>query len=335
MNRRWFRIPASDGTIPVLGAAVLWGTVGPAQVWADTGDDPVALGGARLLLGGLVLAVVAARGRTPLRQLFARDVWPWLLLAALATAVFQAGFMFSVSRTGAALATAVTLGVAPVATGLFARVVHRDRLDVRWVGGTVAAILGCVLLLAPGGESVSTAGVLLGLVAGVCYGLYTVGAKQVSSRGVDMPAAVAATLLVGGLALTPQYAVHAGDMVTVDSLLLIAWLGLAATALAYMLFVTGLGRTTASRAGTLSLAEPLVAAALGLLALGERMSGTASVGMALLLAGLVVVSLPTRRESRPTTPVSREPVPDPPGNVLRQPFERASRDVETTGGGAQ
>ncbi len=46
--------------VAVLGAAVLWGTVGPAQVLAGSDADPLAFGAARLLLGGVVLLLVVA-----------------------------------------------------------------------------------------------------------------------------------------------------------------------------------------------------------------------------------------------------------------------------------
>jgi drug/metabolite transporter, DME family len=285
----------------VLAAAVLWGTVGPAQVWANSGDDPAALGSARILIGGLALTVLAVRTRASIRPLVRRDVWPWLLLAATATAVYQAGFLFAVSRAGAALATAVALGVAPAATGVFAWVIERDHLSARWAAGTVTAVAGCGLLLLPGASRADAAGIFLGVVAGICYGLYTVAAKHFGARAVNAPAAVAATLLIGGLMISPALIVHVHAMLSPASLALLAWLGLASTAAAYMFFVTGLERVPASTAGTLSLAEPLVAALLGLLVLGERLSRVSTIGMALLLVGLVVVSVPalSRRPAEP------------------------------------
>lgn len=294
MNRQKIRSLRPAGAGLVLTAAVLWGTVGPAQVWANTGDNPVALGSARILIGGLALAVLAVRARASLRPLLDRGVWPWLLLAAAATAVYQAGFLFAVSRTGAALATAVALGVAPVATGICAWIVDRDHLGARWAAGTAAAVAGCGLLLLPGASQVDATGIVLGIVAGICYGLYTVAAKRFGACAVNMPAAVAATLLVGGLMLSPALAVHAHAMLSPASLALLAWLGLVSTAAAYMFFVIGLERVSASTAGTLSLAEPLVAALLGLLVLGERLSRLSTIGMLLLLGGLIVVSIPVR-----------------------------------------
>ncbi|MDT3396526.1 EamA family transporter [Streptomyces sp. B1866] len=294
------------GTLPVLAAACLWGTVGPAQVWADTGADPVSLGALRLLIGGLVLALAALFGpgrSAGLRLLLTRPVWPWIGVAALATAVYQAGFMLAVSRTGAALATAIALGVAPVATGLCSRVVTGERLTAAWTVGTAAAVVGCALLLGPGSSQVAVSGVLLGIVSGICYGLYTVAAKKLSDHGANMPAAVAATLLAGGVVLLPAVTRDGSGLATGDGPLLLVWLGVAATAVAYMLFVSGLRWVTAGTAGTLSLAEPLVAAVLGLLILDEHLSALAETGMTLLLVGLVSVSVPSGvlRRVRPRT----------------------------------
>jgi DME family drug/metabolite transporter len=208
--------------------------------------------------------------------------------------------MFSVSRTGAALATAVALGMAPVATGAFARLLGGDRPGRGWTAGTLCAVAGCALLLAPGAGRVDTAGIVLGIVSGACYGLYTVAAKRLTERRVPMSAAVSATLLAGGLAISPAL-VRRPPTPDGRSLALLAWLGVAATAAAYLLFVAGLERVSASTAGTLSLAEPLVAAVLGLAVLGERMTAASGAGLVLLLGGLAVVS--TGRTARRDRPV--------------------------------
>ncbi|MGX9226733.1 hypothetical protein ACWV95_11335 [Streptomyces albus] len=51
----------ASGIVALLAAAVLWGTVGPAQLLADTDVAPVALGACRMLLGGLALGVFTVR----------------------------------------------------------------------------------------------------------------------------------------------------------------------------------------------------------------------------------------------------------------------------------
>jgi drug/metabolite transporter, DME family len=82
-------------------------------------------------------------------------------------------------------------------------------------------------------------------------------------------------------------------------------LGLLATAVAYVLFATGLGRVTVATAATMSLAEPLTAATLGVAVLGERLTVAGLAGAALLVAGLVLLAgspTPATRRRPPRRP---------------------------------
>lgn len=300
----------TSGVLLVLAAGVLWGTVGPAQVLAGPSADPVAVGGARILSGGLVLAVLVLVADRRAFLALTRRTWPPLAAASAATGVFQASFFSAVDRTGAAVATAVVFGLAPVSTGLCERLVLGARLGRRWWAGTACAVGGVALLMVPG-EAVHAdpAGIALSLAGGTCFGVYTVSAKVLVSaetrtghgggmRGAGMAGAVSVTLLAGGAALLPWTLPELPALAAPRSAALVAWLGIAATAAAYMFFVTGLGRVTAATAGTLSLAEPLVAAGLAVAVLGERMSAPVAAGSLLLLGGLFLVSVPARAPRR-------------------------------------
>ncbi|GAA2270983.1 EamA family transporter [Actinomadura luteofluorescens] len=288
----------SSGALLVLAAGVLWGTVGPAQVLAGPSASPVAVGGARILSGGLVLAVVVLMADRRAFLALTRRTWPPLVAASAATGTFQASFFSAVDRTGAAVATAVVFGLAPVSTGLCERLVLGARLGRRWWAGTACAVGGVALLMVPG-EAVHAdpAGIALSLVGGTCFGVYTVSAKVLTglgsgTSGAGMAGAVAVTLLAGGAALLPWTLPELPALAAPRSAALVAWLGIAATAVAYMFFVTGLGRVAAATAGTLSLAEPLVATGLAVAVLGERMSAPVAAGSLLLMGGLFLVSVP-------------------------------------------
>jgi DME family drug/metabolite transporter len=276
-----------------------------------------------------VLAVIVlARDPGAFRAL-PRSAWPALLAAAAATAIFQATFLTSAARSGAAVATAVTFGIAPVSTGLCERVVLGTRLPRRWVAGTACAIAGCGLISvplssSPGAGSAGPAGgdilgIACGVAAGCCFGVYTVSAKRLIHDNVNMQAAVPVTLLLGGAALAPWTLSELPGLAAPRSLGLIAWLGPATVALAYWLYVAGLRGLTAATAGTLSLAEPLVATALGIGILHERLSLPIAAGTLLLLGGLILVSLSwPRAASRPETRVG-----PPPSSRLELPYESA------------
>ncbi|MFB4309916.1 DMT family transporter [Actinomadura sp. GTD37] len=286
----------ASGSLLVLAAGILWGTVGPAQVLAGPGAGPVAVGGARIFSGGLILAALVLVANRRAFLALTRRTWPPLLAASAATGTFQAAFFSAVDRTGAAVATAVVFGLAPVSTGLCERLVLGTRLSRRWWAGTGCAIGGVALLMVPGSAvHVDPAGVLLSLAAGTCFGVYTVSAKVLTGRDAGMAAAVSVTLLAGGAALLPWTLAELPALAAPRTAALVAWLGIAATAAAYMFFVTGLGRVPAATAGTLSLAEPLVAAGLAVAVLGERLSAPVAAGSLLLLGGLFVVSVPARR----------------------------------------
>jgi DME family drug/metabolite transporter len=277
----------------VLAAAVLWGTVGPAQVLASSPMTPAALGGWRLLAGGLALGAFTVRPKT-VRSLATRTVLCPLLVCAFSTGLYQAAFLSSVARTGAALATVIALGTAPAATGLCARWATGERIGRVWLTSTAAAVAGCALLLTPGRSRVDPLGLLLAVTAGTCYGLYTVYAKKLAATAPadHLPALSALSLLAGSLPLLPSLLTDTTPVTHGATLVLIAWLGLGTTAVAYWLFTTGLTRVRATTAGTLSLAEPLAAALIGTLLLHEQLSLSAWVGCALILAGMVAACLP-------------------------------------------
>ena len=288
----------------VLGAGLLWGTVGPAEILAHSPANPVAIGGARILSGGLLLtAIMLVRDPGAFRSL-PRSAWPALLAASAATAIFQGTFLTAAARSGAAVATAVTFGIAPVSTGLCERIMVGTRLPRRWIAGTACAIAGCVLISAPSGAGpagqahADVYGIACGLVAGGCFGVYTVSAKRLIRDNVNMRAAVPVTLLLGGAVLAPWTLSELPGLATPRSAGLIAWLGPATVAVAYCLYVAGLRGLTAATAGTLSLAEPLVATALGIGILHERLSLPIATGTLLLLGGLTLVSIPWPRGTR-------------------------------------
>jgi DME family drug/metabolite transporter len=296
----------------VLAAGLLWGTVGPAEILARSPAGPVAVGGARILSGGLVLAVIAGVRDPRAFRALPRTAWPALLAASAATAMFQGTFLTSAARAGAAVATAVTFGIAPVSTGLCERIMLGTRLARRWVAGTACAIGGCVLISAPPGAGASSGpshadvvGIACGVVAGGCFGVYTVSAKRLISDNVNMQAAVPVTLLLGGAALAPWTLAQRHELSGPRSLGLVLWLGPVTVALAYWLYVRGLRHVTAATAGTLSLAEPLVATAAGIGLLHEHLSLPMAAGTLVLLGGLTLVSVPSakarasRRSGRP------------------------------------
>jgi DME family drug/metabolite transporter len=129
---------------------------------------------------------------------------------------------------------------------------------------------------------------VLALAAGACYAVYTVCAKRLLDDDADTVSVLAATLGVGAALSVPTFCAGASGFGHADGVLLALWLGGAATAGAYVLFAGGLARVSAATAGTLSLAEPLMAAALGIAVLAERPPAVSLAGAGALILGLAL-----------------------------------------------
>ena len=281
----------------VLSAAVLFGTTGTAQALGPDAS-PLAVGAARIAVGGALLVLVAwlMRGEGTGRA------WSRGALGATAIGIvgYQLCFFAAVADTGVAVGTVVALGSAPAMSGLLARLVDGTTLDRRWMACTALATAGVLLLVLSGADAqVSVPGIVLALGAGASYATYTVSSKRLLAAGHSPESVMAAGFGLAALALLPLLIAKGGEVASVDGIALAVYLGAIPTALAYILFARGLKWLTPGETATLTLAEPLTAAALGTVVLAERPGALAVVGAALVLAGLVALAAPSRRRRAP------------------------------------
>ena len=290
----------TDGPLPILGAAMLWGTTGTAASFAPDSAHPAATGSAGLVLGGILLFLVG-RGSTALIARSDGRTRSALILGALAVAGYPLSFYPAVAHAGVAVGTVITLGSAPVFAGLLAWGLERVRPSGRWVVATVAAVLGCaVLVLGPDlvgtPAPVHPLGVALALVAGFSYSLYAIIAARLIRRGHPSGAVMGTMFAGGGLFVLPLLlSTGVAWLATVNGALVALHLALFTVFLAYWLFGNGLRHTSASTATTLSLAEPAVAALLGVALVGERLPLVSWSGLVVLALGLAVLKAPTGR----------------------------------------
>lgn len=277
----------------VLLAAMLWGTVGTTQTFLTEGISSFAVAGVRSAIGGgiLLIAVIAMR-----KISFRTWSWKWTIFAAIAIALFQCLFFTSVRYTGVAVGTVVTIGSSPVFAGILEWLIWKVRPSRVWGIATSLAIIGCVLLFANQGEAVvNPVGVMLALAAGFMFALYTNVSKQLMEREETLPA-VAMTFTICALFLLPLAARDGlGWLTEGTDLAAMLFMALAATSVAYLLFLAGLKKISSSAAVTLSLAEPLTAALLGVFLVGEYLSPLSWVGVSLLLGGIIVLTLGGRK----------------------------------------
>ncbi|GAB0106985.1 hypothetical protein JMUB6875_59750 [Nocardia sp. JMUB6875] len=223
-----------------------------------------------------------------------------MLLGALAVAGYPVTFYPAVARTGVAVATVIALGSAPIFAGLLSWVLGRGRPTPRWCLATAMAVIGCALLvvgpeLGASGNTIDPLGVLLAAGGGLSYAVYSQIGGSLIARGHASNTVMGNMFGLAAVVVLPVVVVSGpGWLATPRGLAVALHLALFTTFLAYRLFGYGLRHTTVETATALTLAEPAVAALLGVTVVGERLPVLSWSGLAVLALGLVLLTLPTR-----------------------------------------
>ncbi len=227
----------------------------------------------RLVTGACVLALLA---RTRRRSVIERGSWKSAGLLAGYAICFTLAYL----RIGAAVGALVLFGsvqVTMIGTGL-ARGERPSRVD--WIG-LALAIAGLLVLTLPGAAAPDMLGASLMVVAGVCWGAYSLAGR--SSR--DPLGATAGNFLrAAAFGVAFATVTSASRHVTPVGLGLAAASGSVASGLGYTLWYAVLPRIAPWRAGIVQLLVPIVTALVATAWIGE------SITSRLLLATLLIAS---------------------------------------------
>jgi DME family drug/metabolite transporter len=271
----------------VLLAAILWGTTGTTQALAPETAHPIAIGATRLAVGGLfLLFMVLVIGK------FNHKGWSikTTLIASLCMALYQPLFFSAVSITGVAIGTVVAIGSAPIFSGLTEWIYLKIRPSKVWWYSTFLSILGCLMLFV-NTESVfvDPVGIVMALGAGLSFAGYALISRSLVEKHSSL-SVVAVVFILSAIFLSPfLFAFDMSWIMSFQGVGVSLQLGIMATGIAYLLFAKGLTHISSSTAVTLSLAEPLTAALLGVFLLGENLTRTSWFGMILLILGIGIL----------------------------------------------
>lgn len=270
-------------------AAVLWGAGGVLGLEQSrhAGIHPLSVAMWRMLVGGLSLRL-------------SRAAWRRILISAALTAAFEALFFTALTLSSVGLTTLIGIGSAPVFVALSDWVFRRESPHARATAALVLALLGLALLMSgslDAGEH-GLWGAVLALANGAVFAAITV-VNRVPVAGLSPVPMTAIVFSIGGVLLVPVAAIPGLGMATdVAGWSLTLVLGIVVTACAYVAYLSGLRTVTPFVATIVALLEPVIAAVLGAIVLGERLGPSGIVGGAALGAAVVLLR-PQRDESEP------------------------------------
>jgi drug/metabolite transporter (DMT)-like permease len=282
-------------------AAALFGVSVVAVRVAVRDVPPISLavlrmGQGGLLLAGVLLVVAPALLRTRWERLRLFALLGLVLFAAFPL-TFNIGLRYTEASRGA-----VMLATMPIWSALLGRIAG-ERLARGQVVGVGLSVVGIALaFVEPGralaGDPLRLVGDGLLLITGLLGALYGLIAKRVLA--VDSPATVTTYAMLFGTLLLLPVAVAEGMVPAIAELDrqlvgLVVFLGVLGGAVAFLLWTSALSRLTPTQVAVYVNLNPIVAALLAILLLGERRSGLFALGFAAVVAGVLLVNWPTHR----------------------------------------
>lgn len=275
----------TGGPAAVNGAVALFGLAGVLGTIADLPAPLIVL--ARVVVAGSALAVVVAILHIPLRAASRRDLailaGQGVLLAIHWTAFFQS---INVSNVAIGL---LSFSSFPLFTAALEPLLLRSRPSGAQIAGALLVLPGILLLVPQLSLSNSTtAGVLWGLAAGATFALLSVVNRSLSRRYASLAISLYQDGVAALVLLTALVFVRPAAPLTLRQVVALVVLGLACTALAHTLFISGMRTVTAQLASLIASLEPVWGILFALLLLHEIPTGRTLLGGAIILAATVL-----------------------------------------------
>ncbi len=276
----------------MLFATVSWAANIVAVKEALHGFDPLALVQLRVLGASLLFAAIfQAWRRRPALKLTSRQ-WGTMAVLALSGVTFnQLFFVGGVARTSVAH-TGLIVALGPVMVLVLVCLMRLEALTVPKFVGMLVSFFGVAILTTGGagqGNGANWLGDLTVLAGSAVFAYYTIQLKKVSEQ-YDALTLNALTYGIGALFMIP-FGARAVLEVRWSSLTpqvgwALAYVVVLGSVVPYTIYAFAMTELAASRVAAFSYLQPVIATALGIWLLSEKLSVRVVTGGALILLGV-------------------------------------------------
>lgn len=286
------------GIVLILVASLFWGTTGTVASFAPD-VSPLAIGAFAMGFGGVCLVLNSLKELSVDWRILKGNAKVFLF-GGLSVALYPLAFYTSMRLSGVAIGTVISLASAPFFAALIERLISNKLVSLKWMLSFAIGILGIILLtlgkvqepLASNTSIEQYAGILLGLIAGLTYAIYSWSARNMINQGINAKSAMAGMFGFAAILLLPSLAITGGHLFSSSNNASVAiYMAVVPMFLGYLMFGYGLKQVEASTATLLTLLEPIVATLLAVVILGEGFMFVGWLGMGLILVCLLLQTL--------------------------------------------
>ena len=281
----------SGGTCAcILAAAALWGVIG---LWnrrlLASGLSPTTIVTVRNLGGMLLLsAIFTVKDRNVFRV--RREHLKYFFGTGVISVVLFTACYFSCQKICSLAVASVLLYTAPSFVVILSAILWKEPVTGKKLTALGLTLVGCACVCGLFSEdlTVTATGILLGLGAGFFYALYSIFGRYALAHYDSMTVTVWTFLFAGPASLVFLRPAELAAL-TPSAWLTAAGLVVFSTVLPYILYTKGLSQVESGRASIMASLEPVVASLAGVLVFGEPMGLLTAAGIALVLAGVIIL----------------------------------------------
>jgi DME family drug/metabolite transporter len=306
---------ATLGLAAIAAAAALWAAAAVvARSLFDDGVEPILVAESRsivaaagLLVPVAVAWVVGRRNDRPGRGGRVTSRWAHILALGVSIALVNAAYYLAIQHLPVAVAIVLQYTAPAMVVGWTALVARRrPGRDV--VVALVAALAGVMLVsevfFGGGSGALDAFGVAMGLSSAVLFAAYTLLAERVTSVFGPVGAMRRAFLVATAFWIVVQAPQGwPGVLFQSDHVVRVLAIGVLGTLAPFLLYVWGMSRVAAERASIAATLEPVLAATVAWVWLGQELGPAQIIGAALVLGAVLSLNAGRRRRKVAGVPV--------------------------------
>jgi drug/metabolite transporter (DMT)-like permease len=269
-----------------------------AAKWVAAEMPPWTLCFWRVAIAGLILLPFVRHAYEPMAQLVRARGWELLVIGGLGLSITQ-GLIYTGLNYTTAINSGLIIALMPMITMVLARFILHEPMGAWQAVGSAIAFAGMAVIIVRGDlEALLRLDFNLGelwvVLAAVCFALYTVLLRRARFALQSLPLLV---ILLGGgtLAALPFYAwelLHdERTALNASGLLALAYTAIPGGALMYYFYNRSVEVLGAAKAGVFLYLQPIFIAGLAYVLLDERLGAYHLAGAALILLGVLLVTL--------------------------------------------
>ena len=279
----------------IIAAGILWGVIGIfVRELNSCGLSSLDVSFIRSAITAVLLVIIHLISDPGGLRIKIKDIWMFIGTGIFSIVFFNSCYFSAMNYTSLSIA-AILLYTAPAFVMLMSVVLFKEKLTKRKLIALLLSFAGCVFvsgIFSGGSVTISVAGFLFGLGAGIGYALYSIFATYALRKYKPLTVAAYTFLFAaaGSLPMADLKSVATGAAnmhVAIYSLLL----GVVATVLPYVFYNLGLKNTPAGSASIMASVEPVSATLCGIIVFHEALNVWNVLGMICVLTSIVMLNL--------------------------------------------